>query len=71
MIVSASSFFSNVSQGEAKAILHKTLHSSECPVMVIPEKVERIEKVVFAYDGKKDSVFALNNSHIFFRSTAI
>lgn len=59
MIVGGSQFFSNVSKGEAKAVLQQTLHRAECPVLVMPDKTEAIDEIIFAYDGKRDSVYAI------------
>src|SRR4051812_26315706 len=59
MIVSSSLYFSDVSESEANSVLQQTLHCSECPVMVIPDTIKPIEEIVFAYDGKEDSVHAL------------
>jgi nucleotide-binding universal stress UspA family protein len=59
MVLSSSLYFSNVSDSEAKSVLRTTLHNSECPIIVIPEKAEPVNEIVFAYDGKKDSVYAI------------
>ena len=59
MVIGGSAFFSNVSGSEAKSVLQQTLHATECPIIVVPDKVEPINEIVFAYDGKKDSVYAL------------
>jgi hypothetical protein len=59
VVIGGSQFFSGVDKDEAKAVLQETLHRSECPIIVIPDNVEPIEEVIFAYDGKRDSLYAL------------
>jgi len=39
--------------------LHKALHLSECPVIMVPESFAPFEHLVIAYDGGKESLFAL------------
>jgi len=39
--------------------LEEALHAAECPVMVVPEKYVPAEHLVIAYDGSKDSLFAI------------
>lgn len=59
LIVGGSQFFSNVTKGEAKEALQQALHRSECPVLVMPHRATAIDEIIFAYDGKKDSVYAI------------
>src|SRR5207237_8036176 len=35
------------------------LHASECPVMIIPKDHSAVTHVTIAYNGKKDSMFAI------------
>jgi hypothetical protein len=39
--------------------MKEVLHGSECPVMVIPEAFARPDRIVVAYDGRKESMIAL------------
>ncbi len=39
--------------------MEETLRGSECPVMVVPEQFKEIERLAVAYDGGKESMFAL------------
>jgi hypothetical protein len=39
--------------------MEETLRSSECPVMVVPERFKEIERLAVAYDGGKEAMFAL------------
>lgn len=48
--------------GETKQpnmFLQEALHAAECPVLVIPEEYKPVQHLVIAYDGSKDSVFAI------------
>ena len=40
-------------------ILKDLLTLSECPILILPEKYSPVKKVMVAYDGKKESMFAL------------
>ena len=35
------------------------LNGTECPVLVVPPVFQKIEKIIFLYDGKASSVFAI------------
>lgn len=35
------------------------LNRAECPVLIVPERFNGIEKIVYAWDGSKSSVFAI------------
>ncbi len=39
--------------------MQEALRGAECPVVVIPETFVEIERLAVAYDGKKESMFAL------------
>ena len=39
--------------------MQEALHGTECPIVVVPETFKDVEHLAFAYDGKKESVFAL------------
>ncbi len=66
MIMSEELFCNEFSQGEPNSFMQQTIHRSECPVVCVPEKFKPFNKVVFAYDGKKDSMYALKQfCHLF------
>jgi len=39
--------------------LQEALHAAECPVLIIPETFTTVEHLFMAYDGSKESIFAL------------
>jgi hypothetical protein len=39
--------------------LKQVLHKVECPVLVLPEIFQPLKRVIIAYDGKKESMFAI------------
>lgn len=41
------------------SFLHTILSQSECPVMMIPERFDNVDEIIFAYDGSPSSVFAI------------
>ena len=52
------------------SILYDILKESKCPTLIIPEKIRRIDNLVFTYDGKESSVFAIKAfANLFGRAT--
>jgi hypothetical protein len=46
--------------------LQEALHAAECPVLIIPETFTTVERLYMAYDGSKESIFALKEfCHLF------
>jgi hypothetical protein len=39
--------------------MKETLHRAECPVFIIPEKFQPFDRVVVAYDGQKECMYAI------------
>jgi hypothetical protein len=44
---------------QPNSIMEEALRVAECPVLIVPESFSGIEHIVVAYDGKRESVFAL------------
>ncbi len=42
-------------------LLYQILKGSRCPVLIIPKGMRSIDNIIFAYDGKETSVFALKS----------
>jgi hypothetical protein len=59
LIISSELFYENIGKDQPNEYLRKTLHQSECPVLVVPEEFEEPKRVVLAYDGKTSSVYAI------------
>lgn len=65
LLLSADTF----SQGDEpvpSAFVKQMVHDSACPVILTPESFERIDNIVFCYDGSKSSLFAIKQfSYLF------
>lgn len=59
LIISSELFYENVEKDQPNDYLRKTLHESECPVMLVPENFEEPESLLLSYDGKASSVYAI------------
>ncbi|MBS1598880.1 MAG: universal stress protein [Bacteroidetes bacterium] len=59
VIIGEQFFSSSFFTGRPNYFLEEVLHFSECPVIVVPEAFENISRLAIAYDGKKESMFAL------------
>jgi nucleotide-binding universal stress UspA family protein len=59
MILSGETFYQNIDSEQPNEYLKRTLHGSECPVMVVPEDFTVPASLALAYDGKASSVHAL------------
>lgn len=51
--------FSEKVSGISGQIVHHLLKDAECPVIVMPDHFEKLDEIVFAYDGSASSVFAI------------
>ena len=58
-VLSEELFCCDVPDRQPNYFMEETLRLAECPVIVIPENFRSIERVAIAYDGKKESMFAL------------
>jgi len=59
VVISEELFCSDALDRQPNYFMEETLHSTECPVVLVPENFRVIERVAIAYDGKKESMFAL------------
>jgi hypothetical protein len=59
LIISSELFYENINKDQPNEYLRKTLHESECPVLLVPEKFNVPESVLLSYDGKSSSVYAI------------
>ncbi len=59
VIVSGELFFADIEPEQPNRYLREVLKYAECPVLVIPEEVQCIKRIAIAYNGKKESMFAL------------
>ncbi len=58
-VLSGELFCRDVPDRQPNYFMEETLRLAECPVVVVPENFSAIERVTIAYDGKKQSMFAL------------
>jgi hypothetical protein len=59
VVLSGELFCRDVPDRQPNYFMEETLRLAECPVIVVPENFRAIERVTIAYDGKKESMFAL------------
>jgi len=59
MVMSEELFCTELNMSEPNSFMQQAIHKSECPVVLIPEKYQPFKKIVIAYDGKRESMFAM------------
>ena len=59
LILSYQIFIDNVNSLPDSSLLYQLLKGSKCPVMILPDNTRRIDNIIFTYDGKESSVFAI------------
>jgi hypothetical protein len=57
-IVSGEFFCVEADAGQPNLFLHEACRVAECPVIVVPENYQPIQRLVIAYNGSKDCVYA-------------
>ncbi len=69
LILSYELFFDfNTGKSDLSGIYH-ICKSSKCPVLILPEHTTRIDNIIFTYDNKESSVFAIKAFSSLFAST--
>jgi hypothetical protein len=70
LILSYQVFYNNIKQRADNSLLYYILKESKCPVLILPENINGIDNIVFTYDGKESSVFAIKAfSNLFSQAT--
>ena len=70
LILSYRVFFNYVTGKPDTSILYQILNGSKCPVLILPEGTKQIDNIIFTYDNKESSVFAIRAfSALFAEST--
>lgn len=59
LIIDSSLGFYNVEEEIPTNLVKEILGNAECPVLLAPELFEKLEEIVFCYDGSPSSVFAI------------
>lgn len=66
LILSEELFCRYQEEEQPNTYMQQVLQHAEAPVLLIPEDFQKIAKIIFAYDGKRDSVFAIKEFvHLF------
>jgi nucleotide-binding universal stress UspA family protein len=70
LILSYQIFFNHATNKPDTSILYQVLKGSRCPVLIIPDGMQCVKNIIFTYDGKESSVFAIRAfSSLFARAT--
>ena len=59
MVMSEELFCTNINTNEPNAFMQEAIHKAECPVMLLPESYKPFNRMIIAYAGKKESMFAV------------
>jgi len=59
LVMNAKLLGNGVDAAESKLHIKQVLHKAECPVLLIPDTYTAFKRIAIAYDGKKESMFAL------------
>jgi hypothetical protein len=59
MIIGSEMFYKSWNSHGSNEHLKHTLHNTECPVVLVPEKFNFPSYIILAYDGSASSVFAI------------
>lgn len=59
LIVGSEVFYNNIGSQNSYNYLRKLLQDVDCAVLVVPEKFDFPESIILAYDGSKESVYAI------------
>jgi hypothetical protein len=66
ILISGQLFYADAEGQQPNQYLREALHAAECPVLIIPETFTKVEHLFMAYDGSKDSIFAIKEfCHLF------
>ncbi len=72
LVLSSTTFYSNLGTETQEDYITNVLHKAECPVVLIPGEYKAPKNIILAYDGSEQSVFAIKQfAYLFpeFRST--
>ncbi|GGA94570.1 universal stress protein [Puia dinghuensis] len=66
ILLSGELFYSDLRMRQPNFLLQEALQAAECPVLVIPEGYTQCDHLFVAYDGSKESLFAMKQfSYLF------
>jgi hypothetical protein len=59
ILISGECFYAEADNNQPNQYLRQALHNAECPVLVIPEDFTAIQHLYMAYDGSRESIYAI------------
>ena len=59
ILMSGELFYTDINLRQPDGSLHQAMHVAECPLLVVPEDYQQCDHLFFAFDGSKESVFAI------------
>lgn len=59
LLFSNEAFYKHLDDVVSDEYTDETVHLAECPVVILPEKYQRPDNIILAYDGSASSVFAM------------
>lgn len=59
ILISGQHFYGETDKGQPNEYLWEALQKAECPVLVVPENFKTIEHLFMAYDGSRESIYAI------------
>jgi hypothetical protein len=59
VVISEELFCADILNDQPNAFMQEALHVAECPVVLVPENFKSLERIIVAYDGGTQSMFAL------------
>ncbi len=66
VLLSGELFYADINIRQPNVYLHEALYGAECPILVIPESYQQCDHLFFAFDGSKESMFAIKQfSYLF------
>jgi len=66
LILDGQHFFENIDDRQPNAYMKEILHTTECPILLAPEKAVVPGSLILAYDGSAASVYAIKQfAHLF------
>ncbi|HVS94853.1 MAG TPA: hypothetical protein VHE54_00155 [Puia sp.] len=66
ILLSGELFYADINVRQPNSYLHEALHAAECPVLVIPEDFRQCDHLFIAYDGSRESLFAMKQFNYLF-----
>ena len=59
ILISGELFFGDAGARQPNAYLQEALHAAECPILIVPETFSSIGHLFMAYDGSRESCYAI------------